>query len=304
MDYAPILLFTYNRLEHTKRTIEHLVKNDLAKYSFLYIYSDGPKNSFEHDIIEELRNYLKSVVGFKKVNIICRYENYGLAKNIISGVTEVCNEYGKVIVLEDDIITSSYFLNFMNDGIDKYHTMPNVSSIHGFVYPTNINLPETFFIKGADCWGWATWSSAWSCFEFDGSKLLNEIKNNKLQKEFNFKNTFDYYQMLEDQVNGKNDSWAIRWYASCFLKNMYTLYPGKSLVVNFGFDNSGIHSGETNIFNQTLFKNKINVKSIPIAQSDIGYKAFMTYFKKNKFYNSKLKKLMTIDFIKYFRKLN
>jgi hypothetical protein len=180
----------------------------------------------------------------------------------------------------------------MNEAINKYINNKSVGSIHGYVYPTNENLPNTFFIKGADCWGWATWSSAWSKFEIDGKKLLKQLKTNSLKKEFNFNNTFDYVQMLEDQVVGKNDSWAIRWYASCFLNNLYTLYPGKSLVSNIGFDNSGTHSGKSNIFNQNIFTEKISLENISVENSPIAHNAFINYFKRQKSYNSNFEKLI------------
>lgn len=303
MNYAPILLFTYNRPEHTLSTINALKNNILASHSVLFIYSDGPKSEKDKYLVNQVRFILNNIEGFKKIIIINREFNLGLSKNIINGVSEMCNKYGKVIVLEDDLITSPYFLNFMNDGIDMYHKNPNVSSIHGYVYPTSCNLPNNFFIKGADCWGWATWSTAWSHFEIDGLKLLKEIKLNRLQKKFNFDNTFDYYQMLHDQVNGKNDSWAIRWYASSFLKNMYTLYPGKSLILNFGFDNTGIHSDKTKMFNQLLSNNLIIVNNIPVEQSKIAYSAFITYFKKNKLYNTKIKKYIKTFIPSFFFKL-
>ena len=172
MKYAPILLFTYNRPKHTIKTIESLKDNILAIHSNLFIYSDGPKSEEDRHLVNEVRKFIYNITGFKEVKIIKRDINFGLSKNIINGVTEMCNKYGKVIVLEDDLITSPYFLNFMNDGIDLYHNKHNVSSIHGYVYPTSFNLPNNFFIKGADCWGWATWSSAWSHFEIDGAKFF------------------------------------------------------------------------------------------------------------------------------------
>ncbi len=292
MNLAPVLIFTYNRIHHIKETIEKLSLNDLAKDSEIFIYSDGPKNIYDTENVEIVRKYLKKINYFKSITLIFREKNYGLSKNIIEGVTEICNKYGKVIVLEDDLVTSPFFLTFMNEAIEKYKTNPNVSSIHGYVYPTNIELPETFFIKGADCWGWATWTSSWKTFEKNGKILLNEIIKRKLTKEFNFNNTFDYVQMLEDQINGNNNSWAIRWHASCFLNNMYTLYPGKSLVSNIGFDNSGTHSGQTKIFEQRNYNQKIIIKDLLVENNQIAYKAFQNYFKRNKFYKSFFKKLI------------
>ncbi len=307
MVLAPIVLFVYNRLQHTIKTIEALKKNELASKSVLYIYSDGPKNLYDETSVIELRKYLYGISGFFKVSIIERSNNFGLSDNIIEGVTSICNKYGKVIVLEDDLVTSPFFLTYMNEGIDKYINHKNVCSIHGYVYPISDSLPETFFIKGADCWGWATWTKAWNNFEIDGKKLLAEIKYNNLTKEFNFNNSFDYVKMLEDQICGRNNSWAIRWYASCFLNNMYTLYPGKSLISNIGFDGSGTHSGRSLIFNQEYFSSGISIKDIPVKNNEIAYKAFVMYFTKNKFYSYRwkkvIKKILPINIIVLLRKI-
>jgi hypothetical protein len=300
MNVSPVVLFTYNRINHTKSTINALKKNILSNLTDLIIFSDGAKTNVDSEKVIELRKYLHTIDGFKSIRIIEREYNIGLSNNIIDGVTKVCNDFGKVIVLEDDLITSPFFLTFMNEAINKYINNPKVCSIHGYVYPVNIELPNTFFIKGADCWGWATWTKAWNFFEKDGSKLLSEIRSKKLEKEFNFQNSYDYISMLEDQINGINNSWAIRWYASCFLNDLYTLYPGKSLVTNIGFDDSGTHSGNSIVFNQNRFLNKITINNIPVITNNIAYFAFIKYFNKHKFYNCKFKKMVK----KIYKKFN
>ena len=185
---APIALIVYNRLTNTKETVNALSKNMLAKESDLTIFSDGPKADKDIEKVNEVRNYLKTITGFKSITIIESAVNKGLAASIISGVTEIVNKYTRIIVLEDDLVTSPYFLTYMNDALEMYENEEKVASIHGFIYPVKKELPETFFIKGADCWGWATWKRAWDLFESDGLKLLNELKNRKLTKEFNFNN--------------------------------------------------------------------------------------------------------------------
>ena len=162
MNYAPIVLFTYNRLLHTRKTVESLQNNELANKSNLFIFSDGPKNEKDQVIIKDIRNYLKKIKGFKKIEIIEREKNFGLANNIIDGVTKIVNEYGKIIVLEDDILTNQYFLKFMNEALEFYEKEEKVMHISGYMYPIDSKeLPDTFFIKPTTCWGWATWKRAW-----------------------------------------------------------------------------------------------------------------------------------------------
>lgn len=284
MNLAPIVLFVYNRPVHTRRTVEALLDNELAAESNLIIFSDAAKNEEAVIRVEEVREYIKNIKGFKEVQVVKREENLGLASSVIQGVTEIVNKYGKLIVLEDDLITSSNFLTYMNNCLDLYNLEEDVISIHGYVYPVNFRIPEkTFFLKGADCWGWATWKRGWDLFEIDGHKLLNQLKTKDLSKEFNFNDSYPYIQMLENQINGKNDSWAIRWYASAFLNNKYTLYPAKSLVKNIGLDLSGTHSGiEPNFNGQTLSnENFTSVDKIKISENTEAKKSIEQFFRKN-----------------------
>ena len=298
LDLAPIVLFVYNRPDHTKQTVEALQKNELAIDSELFIYSDAAKNENAEQKVNEVREYIKNIDGFKKVTIVEREKNWGLANSIIDGVTKIVNEYGKIIVLEDDLVTSPYFLKFMNEALDIYEDESQVISIHGYIYPIN-GLPETFFIKGADCWGWATWKRGWDIFEADGQKLLNELKKRKLQKEANFNNSYGYVEMLESQILGKNNSWAIRWYASAFLKDMLTLYPGKSYVQNIGHDSQGTHcKHETNVFNVDL-NNISSIKRIDVKEDLITKKRIEIFFKK---INPNVLKRIFLKLIKVIKK--
>lgn len=295
MNLAPIALFVYNRPEHTQKTIEALQKNILAPESDLIVFSDGSKDSPEsREGVWAVREYLKGVKGFKSVKIIAREENRGLARSIIAGVTEIINSFGRVIVLEDDMISSRYFLQYMNEALDIYESNDQVISIHAYIYPVKEKLPNTYFLKGADCWGWATWRRGWDLFEADGQKLLNELETKKLTREFDFSGSYPYAQMLRDQIAGKNNSWAIRWYASAFLKNKLTLYPGKSLINNIGFDGSGTHcSGVTKIDCKIDVENvEIKVGNIEIKESIIARLAVVRYFRgQNNLYKLLLKGL-------------
>jgi hypothetical protein len=171
-------------------------------------------------------------------------------------------------MMEDDNICSPYFLEFMNEGLRMYENEERVISIHVYVYPVRAALPETFFIRGADSWGWATWTRGWDLYERDGQKLLNELEEKNLAREFNFGGRYNFTKMLRDQTRGKVDSWSIRWYASAFLKNKLTLYPGRSLIQNIGFDTSGTHTSvKTGALDVTLSDGPVKIEKIPVEEN-------------------------------------
>ena len=259
---APIALFTYNRPEHTRRTVESLARNQHADQSALIIFADGPKSAKDLSKVNAVRNYLRSVSGFRSVEIVHRSHNRGLAQSIISGVTEICRQYGRVIVLEDDLVTSPFFLHYMNEALRLYENTPDVISIHGYVYPVRERLPETFFVKGTGCLGWATWQRGWELFDSDGSSLLAQLETRGLTREFDYDGTYPFTAILRDQIAGKNDSWAIRWYASAFLCDRLTLYPGRSLVSHIGNDGSGTHCRAGAEYDVTLTVKPINVDKL------------------------------------------
>ena len=277
---SPIALFVYKRLWHTQQTIESLCKNTLAPESELFIFSDAPKSVEDESNVRNVREFIKNVKGFKNVIITERGKNLGLANSIIEGVTNLVNGFGKIIVLEDDMLLSRYFLQFMNDGLNVYEKEDDVISIHGYIYPVKVKLPETFFLRGADCWGWATWKRAWQLFEPNSSKLLNEIKIRKLEYEFDLDGTTNNVKMLKNQISRKVDSWAIRWYASAFLKNKFTLFPGKSLLNNIGADGEGTHTKNTKAFESKLSQRAIRVEEIPAEENIHAKKAIENFFKK------------------------
>ena len=202
-----------------------------------------------------------------------------MASNIIDGVTQIVNKHGRVIVVEDDLITSPFFIRFMNDALTLYADEEKIASIHGYIYPLDKQFPKTFFLKGADCWGWATWRRGWAYFNSDGQYLLDELKRRKLIRSFDFNGTYPYSKMLEGQIRGANDSWAVRWYASAFLAGKLTLYPGRSLVHNIGNDNSGIHCGSSASLDAELSNIPINVDNIPVKPSQEARQAFEMFFR-------------------------
>jgi hypothetical protein len=280
MSLSPIVLFTFNRPDHTRKTVEALQRNKLSAQSDLIVFSDGPKEGVSGVQIQEVRNYLNSIRQFKSVRIVQRKENLGLSVNILDGVQQVIAEFGKVIVLEDDLETSPFFLDYMNEALSIYENDENVISILGYLYPTDVKLPETFFLRGADCLGWATWKRGWDLFQPDGSLLLKRLIESKQTKQFEFDGSYPFMQMLKDQIAGKTNSWAIRWHASAFLANKYTLYPGKSLLSNIGGDGSGTNNGFEYSSPPPLNPDPVKISRIEVCQNAEAYQAFANYYRK------------------------
>lgn len=240
MNLAPIVLFTYNRPFHLRQTVEALQKNELATESELFIFSDGPKPGSEEKV-KEVREYIRNIKGFKKITIIERDKNWGLANNIIDGVTRIVNEYGKIIVLEDDLVTSPYFLRFMKEALEMYKDEEKVMHISGYMYPIKTDgLGDTFFIRPTSCWGWATWSRSWKYFKKDPDYYI-KVFDKSMIKDFNLNNSYDYFKQIILNKKGKINTWAIFWYASVYLQDGLSLHPRYSFVRNVGFDEEGTH---------------------------------------------------------------
>jgi hypothetical protein len=239
---APIALFVYNRPKHTQQTVEALLLNPQARETDLYIFSDAAKNEATQTDVNLVRNYINQISGFNKVEIVERTTNWGLANSVIDGVTRLCKDFGKVIVLEDDLVISPHFLEFMNAGLDKYQSDEKVMQIAGYMFPVKLDISEdALFMPLTSSWGWATWHRAWQHFDPSAKGYYLLGNNAKLKKAFDLGDKYPYFKMLESQRLNKVDSWAIRWYLSVFLLNGLVLYPRKSLVDNNGFDGSGVN---------------------------------------------------------------
>ena len=299
-ELAPIVLFTYNRPWHTQQVLTALQKNELSEQSKLFIFSDGGKDFDDEKLVDETREILDNTTGFKEVTVIKRPVNFGLAANVINGVSSTIEEYGKVIVLEDDLITAPTFLSFMNKALDMYEDVDEVAHIHAFSY-AGLYLPDTFFIKWVGSTGWATWRDSWKLFEPNGEKLLAEIKEKKLSRTFDFNGKYPYTRMLKRQTMGKVNSWAIRWNASLFLNDKLSLNTGKSLIHNIGFDGSGEHSGSQDFYNMDLYDGKLELtKPDRIQQSVEARRQFEEFYQRtNSFWakvERRLKRMAKGDF--------
>ena len=279
---APIALFVYNRPEHTRRTISYLQKNLLADESRLFIFSDGAKTDEDKAKVEQVRHLIKEVTGFKSVKVISRKENLGLANSIIAGVTQLVNEYGKVIVFEDDLLSSVYTLQYFNEALTRYANEDKVMHVGAYMYNlANKKLPQTFFYRAATSWGWATWARAWKDFEPNVDVLINQFDKKKID-QFSIDGTMNFWKQVEQFKAGKNNSWAIRWYASIFLKGGLTLNPSTSLIHNIGHDGSGVHSNNETTYKVQIAKKAVKQFPTEIKEDTQAYAAIKHFLKNRK----------------------
>ncbi|MXV17498.1 sugar transferase [Hufsiella ginkgonis] len=279
---APIALFVYNRPEHTRRTLRFLAMNQLAVESRLFIFSDGAKNGGDEDRVNEVRALARGAEGFRSVELIERPKNFGLAESIIHGVTELVKKYGKIIVFEDDLVSSPYTLRYFNDALELYKDTGKVMHIAAYMYPLKAaGLPETFFYRAASSWGWATWERAWNHFEPDIGKLVARFDNERI-KRFSIDGTMNFWKQVQEFRNRRNNSWAIRWYASVFLAGGLTLNPAKSLINNIGHDGTGVHSGVNDIYQVTVSEAPVTSFPTVIAEHPEAYAAIKSFLRTRK----------------------
>ena len=265
-EQAPVAVFAYRRPDHLTRCLASLAANTEAAATRIVIFCDGPKSPAEADAVSETRKVARNVQGFAAVDVVESDSNRGLANSLIAGVSEVVDEAGEVIVVEDDLVVSEDFLAYMNQGLALYRDDPQVASIHGFLPKVDRELPQSFFLRGADCWGWATWKRAWRSFDPDGVVLLAALREHPARDAFEFDGAYPYLDMLQRQVRGEVDSWAILWYASAFLTDMYTLHPGVSLVANTGMEGSGTHGGRLEALEAEAARFSLPLRRIPVQE--------------------------------------
>lgn len=276
--YAPILLVGFNRPEHLKRAISSLAANAEASKSELFIAVDGPRFESDVSLVLATRDVAKSASGFLRIHLLFSEKNLGLAESVIRNISYVLSKHLAIIVVEDDLQVSEHFLNYINCGLDKYQGVVSVASIHGYQYPIGNIGDVCGFLRGADCWGWGTWKDRWESVNFDSNSLLSELKSQKLLWKFNYFGLVNNSRMLNQQISGEIDSWAIRWHASMFLQNRLTLFPPRSLVLNTGLDGSGTHEGESNIFNTQLATDSDWVFPSQVKQSQRFLTVLLFYY--------------------------
>lgn len=276
--FSPVVLFVFARPDHTKKTVDALLANPEACNTDLIVYADAARSEKDVAAVEAVREIFSDLHGFKSVTIHLREKNYGLARNIMEGVTQVTAMYGRAIVLEDDIVTSPAFLNFMNAALDKYENIKEVWHISGWNYPikSNENLPETFFWRTMNCWGWATWADRWQHFKKNPGELVNSWSSNDINR-FNLDGTHDFWEQIVANHKGRLNTWAIFWYATIFAHKGLCLNPTRSFVANIGNDGSGENCGKKDIYKSELSSNFNNQWPFDI-QEDIRILLLIKFF--------------------------
>jgi Predicted glycosyltransferases len=278
---APICLFTYNRLNEVLQTLEALQRNFLAPESELFIFSDGPKNEDDKHKVNAVRNHIQSVKGFKSVEIILSDENNGLASSIIHGVSQILEKYENVIVLEDDLITTPNFLNFMNEALNFYQNDTRIQSVNAYSFYLKNAKSETYFQIRTGSWGWATWKNRWNKNIFDKEYIRKIIQSNpSILSEFKKICGADVPKMLMDSIENKNDSWYIRWVFDHFYNSRYAVFPSRSFINNIGHSSDATHCKGIDSYYAVLVNNtKLDYEFSVFQQLDPELsREFLNYF--------------------------
>lgn len=278
---APVVIFAFNRPDHLKRCIDSLVRNKESEFTEFWVFVDGPRNAIDKIKVREVVQILDKYNAYKNWHFQFSERNLGLAKSIISGLNKVFEKSERAIIVEDDLLASPYFLEYCNFGLEKYEMDQRVASLHGFSYEFNKPEKSPYFLRGADCWGWATWKDRWQLFEADSNKLISQIRGNRLKRKFDLDGVYPYFNMLIRQSRGEVNSWAIRWHASMFLANKLTLYPNQTLINNDGADGSGTHAGQSKSFNSKLADRPIDFFNIEVKESKRAKRKLKSFLRKH-----------------------
>ena len=233
MNYAPVAFFCYDRLDMARQTIEALMCNDGAAQTEVFAFCDAARSPQDVEKVLAVRTWLRSLPSgaFKAVHIVERPVNFGLNRNIISGITEVVEAAGRVIVVEDDIVTAPFFLQYMNNALEEYEGHKEVMMVGGH---TQLNIPQkgdVYFSPHAQIWGWATWADRWQFFRHYQSRAealegMTEAEIDALE----YHGTFPILQGLDKPSH----MWDICWNVEVHKRHGFCLTPTRTLVHNAG----------------------------------------------------------------------
>ncbi len=280
LSLAPLILFVYNRPWHTQQTVEALLRNPLAQQTELYVFADGAKQQDDPARVAEVRQYVKGIKGFRNVLISESKINLGLAKSVIAGVSSVLVRHENAIVMEDDLVCSTDFLDFMNQALKVYQFNPAIFSVSGYTYP--IREPQNYrsdvyLFPRASSWGWGTWTDRWQQADWNLSDFSQFIRDKQAHTAF-MRGGEDLLPMLLKQQLGKIDSWAIRWTYAHYKHNAGCLSPVKPKIHSIGADNSGTHLGNTKRYAVQLSEEPVRLEA-NIAVNEQVLKSLQSFFR-------------------------
>jgi hypothetical protein len=290
-ELAPIAIFTFRRPEHTRRALVALAQNPEFVESPLFIYCDGARNTADEPQVKATRMLVQGWPHPMKT-VIERDRNWGLANSVIAGVTELCERFDRVIVVEDDLVVSPVFLNYLNSALRRYANEEKVMQISAHMFPVKIDsVRDAVMLPFTTSWGWATWRRAWNSFDPGMSGVGRLRRDRSLARRFDLDGGYPHFDMLSRQEAGAVDSWAIRWYLSVFLAGGLVLFPKQTLVMNEGFDGSG-----SNCKNPQLRFEVLRVEpivSLPDVQLDASaFASVKKYLRKERFMPRRLAKFI------------
>ncbi len=299
---APIVMFTYNRPLHTKRTIESLQKAELANQSDLIVFSDGPGSDKDIEKVARVRDYLGSIGGFRSIQINERKENYGLKRSIIGGITDVLKQYGKTIIVEDDLLFSRGYLRYMNRALDFYEGSADVFSVTGYCFPVEIPSGyefDTYFFYRANSWGWGTWKDRWEKADWEIQDFEEFARSIRQVMLFN-RGGDDLFEMLKLQMDGIIDTWDVQWCYAHYKNSGFCVFPVESLVHNIGFDASGVHRVKTDFYDVEL--SDIDSNDIHFCTSSLASPEIINRIQKYHSYPAlkKIRKYFRLNFLRKF----
>ncbi len=250
---APVVLIGYKRAEKLQHCIASLAKCPEASKTPVYIFCDGEGSEQDREGVGAVRKLVKETElqhQFSSWNVTYREQKIGLAANVIGGVTEVLQTYGTVITVEDDLIVSEAFLTYMNEALQFYRDDLQIWSISGYAPRMKAlkHYPEDVWLGyRASSWGWATWLDRWETIDWGMQDYQEFLQDEEAKKRF-LRGGDDMLSMLDRQMRGEIDSWAIRWCYAQSRQDKMTVFPTKSYIYNDGFDGSGVHSGTKDIY--------------------------------------------------------
>jgi hypothetical protein len=276
---AAIALFCFNNLGRTRRTVESLQKNALVNCSDLIVFCDGPRSTAESIETSRVRDYVKSIRGFRNLKVVESETNKGLADSIVGGLNAVFSKNESCIVLEDDVEVSPVFLEYMNSALRKYQDDKRVWHVNGYNVPWSFaGCSETFCSRWMSCWGWGTWRDRWKEFRREPERLVREWRRQDI-RYMNINGTVDFWEQVLRNNSQQLKTWAIFWQATIQERKGLCISPRESFCRNFGFEGDGTNCGRWSAYDLAELSEKMPVLVDVIREDKVALARLQGYFR-------------------------